>query len=42
DKERNWLPTPAAGEFSMNLRLYWPGPTALEGAWAPPPVKRIE
>jgi hypothetical protein len=42
DKEPNWLPTPPAGEFSMNLRLYWPGPSALEGSWAPPPVKRID
>lgn len=42
DKESNWLPTPQAGPFSMNLRLYWPGPSALEGSWAPPPVKRVE
>jgi hypothetical protein len=42
DKESNWLPTPSAGPFSMNLRLYWPGPSALQGIWAPPPVKRVE
>jgi hypothetical protein len=24
DKEANWLPAPAAGPFSMNLRLYLP------------------
>jgi hypothetical protein len=40
DKESNWLPAPKSGAFSMNLRLYWPKRTALEG-WAPPPVKRV-
>jgi hypothetical protein len=24
DKESNWLPAPASGSFTMNLRLYWP------------------
>jgi hypothetical protein len=42
DKKRNWLPAPASGGFSMNLRLYWPKLEALGGDWAPPPVKRIE
>lgn len=41
DKESNWLPAPKSGGFSMNLRLYWPKPAALDGAWAPPPVKRV-
>jgi len=40
-KESNWLPTPAKGTFTMNLRLYWPKQEALDGAWTPPPVKRI-
>lgn len=40
-KESNWLPTPAKGTFTMNLRLYWPKAEALNGTWAPPPVKRI-
>jgi hypothetical protein len=41
DKEKNWLPAPKAGGFSMTLRLYWPRPAALEGAWTPPPVQRL-
>jgi hypothetical protein len=40
DKERNWLPTPAAGRFALTLRLYWPKPEALDGTWSPPPVVR--
>jgi hypothetical protein len=40
DTMRNWLPAPSEGSFSMNLRLYWPKPDALEGAWAPPAVRR--
>ncbi len=39
DKERNWLPAPKSGGFSMNLRLYWPRPGALDGTWKPPAVK---
>ncbi|PZX26956.1 conserved exported hypothetical protein [Cupriavidus phytorum] len=39
--ESNWLPTPATGKFSMNLRLYLPGPTALDGTWKPPVIRRM-
>jgi hypothetical protein len=42
DKERNWLPAPKSGGFSMNLRLYWPKPAALDGTWQPPPVTPVE
>lgn len=42
DMESNWLPTPKSGGFSMNLRLYWPKPAALEGTLTPPPVKRVQ
>jgi hypothetical protein len=41
ERETNWLPTPQTGGFSMNLRIYWPEARALDGRWAPPPVKRI-
>jgi hypothetical protein len=34
----NWLPTPADGDFLLNMRLYWPKSIALDGQWAPPPV----
>ncbi len=39
DKENNWLPAPKEGGFTMNLRLYWPKPQALDGTWKPPAVK---
>jgi hypothetical protein len=42
DKEANWLPTPASGPFTMNLRLYWPKAEVLDGSWAPPPVKLVK
>ena len=38
EKESNWLPTPKSGGFSMNLRLYWPKASALNGTWKPPAV----
>ena len=42
DQQANWLPAPAAGKFTMNLRLYWPKQTALDGSWTPPAVKRVQ
>jgi hypothetical protein len=39
DKESNWLPAPASGPFTMNMRLYWPKSEILEGSWQPPGVK---
>ncbi len=41
DKESNWLPAPAGGAFTLALRLYWPERAVLDGAWAPPQVKRV-
>jgi hypothetical protein len=37
----NWLPAPAQGMFRLNLRLYWPRKSALDGTWQPPPVERL-
>ncbi|MEX2961453.1 DUF1254 domain-containing protein [Microbulbifer sp. TYP-18] len=42
DRESNWLPAPESGDFSMNLRLYWPEIDALSGSWKPPKVKSVE
>jgi hypothetical protein len=42
DKEANWLPTPASGPFTMNLRLYWPKAEALDGTWSPPGVTLLK
>jgi len=40
DKQSNWLPSPEAGPYMLNMRLYWPRSIALDGSWAPPPVQR--
>eukprot|EP00887_Chlorella_sp_A99_P004489 scaffold43.g4489.t1 len=40
DKVANWLPTPKDGGFVLNMRVYWPKALALDGLWAPPPVRR--
>jgi hypothetical protein len=42
DKASNWLPAPAQGAFTMNLRLYWPKAAVLDGTWAPVPVQRVK
>jgi len=39
ERERNWLPAPASGTFSLSLRLYWPERVVAAGEWAPPPVQ---
>ena len=41
DKESNWLPAPASGGFTMNLRLYWPKPEVRDGSWTPRGVKPL-
>lgn len=41
DRQTNWLPAPASGEFSLTMRLYWPRIAVTDGAWAPPPVERV-
>jgi hypothetical protein len=41
DKEANWLPTPATGEFNIVIRNYWPKQEALDGTYKMPPIKKI-
>ncbi|HSR47608.1 MAG TPA: DUF1214 domain-containing protein, partial [Anaerolineales bacterium] len=36
----NWLPAPE-GPFYVVLRIYWPEKAALDGTWAPPPIRQI-
>jgi hypothetical protein len=42
DKESNWLPAPASGSFTMNMRLYWPKAEVLDGTWSPPGVTQVK
>jgi hypothetical protein len=39
NEETNWLPAPDRS-FVLALRLYWPKPEALNGAWKQPPLER--
>jgi hypothetical protein len=39
---KNWLPVRAGEPFLLNVRLYWPKPAALSGAWGMPGVERID
>jgi hypothetical protein len=41
EKESNWLPAPASGPFTMNMRLYWPKPEVLDGSWMPTGVRLV-
>ncbi len=38
-EEANWLPA-LEGAFYLVMRIYWPEQAALDGSWAPPPVRR--
>jgi uncharacterized protein (TIGR02246 family) len=40
-QEANWLPAPE-GNFVLMMRLYWPKPEVLSGAWQPPGVVPVE
>ncbi len=37
----NWVPAPP-GPFTVVFRMYLPKERAIEGAWNPPPIQRIE
>ena len=39
EREANWLPAPE-GPIGITMRLYAPKPEALDGRWAPPPVRK--
>ncbi len=38
----NWLPIQKDQNFSLNARLYWPKPAALDGTWQMPKVVQLE
>src|SRR5262245_45551313 len=39
DRESNWLPAPT-GPLGVTMRLYAPRPSALDGRWSPPQVRK--
>ncbi len=38
--QTNWLPTPA-GPFVVTLRIYWPGPSGLDGTYRVPGIQPL-
>lgn len=41
-QQANWLPVRANEPFTLNARLYWPQPEALDGRWGMPAVQRLD
>ncbi len=41
DKESNWLPTPASGNYYMILRMYGPQGALASGDWQAPTPKLV-
>ena len=39
ERVSNWLPAPR-GPLGVTMRIYAPKRPVLDGAWAPPPVRR--
>ncbi len=39
-KESNWLPTPTAGRFNLQMRNYMPGADIMNETWDPPAVRK--
>jgi hypothetical protein len=42
DKEANWLPSPASGQFSVYFRFYWPKREVINGTWQSPIIQRVK
>jgi hypothetical protein len=40
EQESNWLPAPI-GPLGITMRVYAPRAEALDGRWAPPPIKKV-
>ena len=38
-RRANWLPAPKAGEFSLDVRTYWPKTEIVDHSWTPPAVE---
>jgi hypothetical protein len=41
EKEANWLPCPADGEWFVILRIYLPKPEVIKAEWECPPIERV-
>lgn len=41
DRQANWLPSPP-GPLGITMRLYAPGPEALDGRWNPPSIRKAD
>jgi hypothetical protein len=41
EKEANWLPCPADGEWFVILRMYLPPPEVIQAAWECPSIERV-
>jgi hypothetical protein len=41
DKEANWLPAPASGQFNLTVRDYWPTQSVLDNTYKLPPIKKV-
>ncbi|WP_413289398.1 DUF1254 domain-containing protein [Bdellovibrio sp. HCB337] len=39
-KESNWLPAPKEN-FTLVMRLYWPGESVLNNTWRMPPIQKV-
>jgi hypothetical protein len=42
DKERNWLPGPASGPFTLTFRTYIPGKDIVDQKWFPPGLVQVK
>jgi hypothetical protein len=42
EKEANWLPCPADGEWFVILRMYLPRPEVIKAEWECPPIERVD
>jgi hypothetical protein len=40
-QQANWLPSPKAGDFPLDVRAYWPTAPMIGGSWTPPVVMRV-
>ena len=40
--QSNWLPVKPDQAFSLNARLYWPKPSAVDATWRMPSVERLD